>query len=134
MRLRKIYPIETNREYPCPCRRKGKLLPIVLTEALGCELCQNIFVLSPQAKSIEQLNISYPYKKVWYWTGRKWITKGKPWQENYFLLTTIGFLFSLLICVSLFVALKVGINLISAIMVGLIIILLFVCLWFAYRR
>lgn len=133
MRLRKICPIETNREYPCPCRRKGKLLPIVLTEALGCELCQNIFVLSPQGKSIEQLNISYPYKKVWYWTGRKWITQDKPWREN-LLLTAIVFLFALLIfCIPLLV-LKVGTSLISAIMVGLIIILLFVCLWFAYRR
>ncbi len=52
MRLRKVHPIDLNSEYPCPCRRKGKLSNIVLTEAMGCQLCQNIFVLSDEGECI----------------------------------------------------------------------------------
>lgn len=134
MRLRKIHSIDLNREYPCPCRRKGKLSNIVLTEALGCELCQNIFVLSPQGKSIEQLNAHYPYKKSWYWTGRKWVITKKPWQENYLIIAIMCFLLSLLISTPLLISLKGGINLFSVIIVGLIIIFLSVFLWLAHPR
>ena len=132
MRLRKIHPIDLNREYPCPCRRKGKLSNIVLTEAMGCELCQNIFVLSPQGESIEQLNAHYPYKKSWYWTGRKWLITKKPWQENYLIVAIMCFFLSLLISTPLLISLRGGINLFSVIILGLIIILLSVFLWLTH--
>ena len=134
MRLRKKHPIDLNREYPCPCRRKGKLSNIVLTEALGCELCQNIFVLSPQGESIEQLNAHYPYKKSWYWTGRKWVITKKPWQENYLIIAILCFFLSLLISTPLLISLKGGINLLSVMIVSLIIIFLSVFLWLVHPR
>jgi hypothetical protein len=135
VRLRKIHPIDLSREYPCPCRRKGKLSNIVLTEALGCELCQNIFVLSPQGESIEQLNAHYPYKKSWYWTGRKWLITKKPWPDNYLIIATMCVVLLslyLLISTPLLISLKGGINLFSVMIVGLIVILLSVFLWLAH--
>ena len=134
MRLRKTYPIDIKNEYPCPCRRQGKICNIILTEAMGCQLCQTIFVLSPSGESIEQLNAHYPYKKAWRWTGRRWINTDKPWQENYFILASLCFVFSILIATPLLIGLKGGINLISAIMVGLILVLLSTFLWCIYRR
>jgi hypothetical protein len=134
VRLRKSHPIDLNYEYPCPCRRKGKLSNIVLTEAMGCQLCQNIFVLSSNGETIEQLNAHYPYKKAWRWTGKKWIATEKPWQENYFILAILCFFFSILISTPLLIGLRGGISLISATIVGLIIILISMFLWFAYRR
>jgi hypothetical protein len=135
VRLRKIHPIDLNREYPCPCRRRGKLSNIVLTEAMGCELCQTIFVLSPQGESIEQLNAHYPYKKAWSWTGKKWIPSKKPWRENYFLIVAIMcFCLFALIFSLLLISLRSGVNLFSVIIVGLIILLLSVFLWLAHPR
>ncbi len=134
MPLRKTNPIDLKNEYPCPCRRQGKLCNIILTEAMGCQLCQTIFVLSATGESLEQLNAHYPYKKEWRWTGKKWISNHKRWYENYFVLSTICLFFSVLISSPLLITFKGGIHLISVIMVGLIIILLAASLWFAYRR
>ncbi len=134
MRLRKNHPIDIKNEYPCPCRRQGKLCNIILTEAMGCQLCQTIFVLSPSGESIEQLNAHYPYKKAWAWTGRRWINTDKSWQNNYLILVSLCFVFSILIAIPVLIGLKGGINIISAIMVGLILILLSTFLWCVYRR
>jgi len=72
-----VYPqktekIDLNTEYPCPCRRRGRLKPIVLTEALGCDRCQQIFVVDESRYAIEQLSTYHPYKQVWRWTGHQW--------------------------------------------------------------
>ncbi len=64
MASRKTQKIDLNTEYPCPCRRKGCLLPITLTEAFGCDRCQQIFVVEESGYVIEQLSTNYPYKKL----------------------------------------------------------------------
>jgi hypothetical protein len=64
--------IEHNQEYPCPCRKQGNLQPIYLTEAFGCNRCQEIFALEENGHIIEQLGSMYPYKKAWRWTGYYW--------------------------------------------------------------
>lgn len=134
MRFGKSHPIDLNSEYPCPCRRKGRLKPIILTEAMGCDLCQQIFVIEENQEYIEQLNPTYPYKKRWEWTGKRWISPQKSWQESYFLLGFTCFLFSILVSSPLLITLTGGLNIISAMIVTLIFIMVCVSLWFAYRR
>ncbi|WP_430640030.1 hypothetical protein WH8501_13590 [Crocosphaera watsonii WH 8501] len=73
VRPHKPVKIDLNQDYPCPCRRKGHLLPIVLTEAFGCDRCQQIFVVEDNGQNIEQLSSSYPYKRIWRWTGYRWL-------------------------------------------------------------
>lgn len=72
MPSKKAEKIELNAEYPCPCRRRGRLVPIVLTEAFGCNRCQQIFVVAPSDDTIEQVSTHYAYKPRWRWTGKEW--------------------------------------------------------------
>lgn len=78
-----VQKIDLSSEYPCPCRRKGKLKPIVLTEALGCDRCQQIFVVKKDGHIIEQLSSLYQ-KKSWRWTGNRWKNVYARWTQNYF--------------------------------------------------
>ncbi len=98
------HKVDPGASYPCPCRRNGELIPIVLTEALGCQRCQQIFVVRPDGCSIEQLVVTYPYKRIWYWTGLQWqaLRRGlgeQPW------LYTLGLGIFLLLPVILWVPL-----------------------------
>ncbi len=65
------HKIDPDREYPCPCH-KGKLLPITLTEALGCDRCRRIFTIQADGYAIEELAANYPYKRRYVWTGTAW--------------------------------------------------------------
>ncbi|BAQ60518.1 hypothetical protein GM3708_924 [Geminocystis sp. NIES-3708] len=134
MPLGKNHPIDLNCQYPCPCRRKGILLPIILTEAMGCDRCQQIFVVAEKDGYIEQLNPTYPYKKRWRWNGKRWISTKKPWQENYFLWGVICLSFFILISTPILMTLNIGINLIFVTIISLILILLSLSIWFAFRR
>lgn len=82
MRPYKIQKIDLNSEYPCPCRRNGNLKPIVLTEALGCDRCQQIFVVKKDGQTIEQLSSIYQ-KKSWRWTGNRWKNAYTRWTQTY---------------------------------------------------
>jgi hypothetical protein len=64
----KIY---LNQEYPCPCHPSGKLQQIVLTEAFGCDQCHRIFVMKEDCLTIEELSSVYPYKRRYYWNGKR---------------------------------------------------------------
>lgn len=72
MRTYKIQKIDHQADYPCPCRRSGRLNPITLTEAFGCDRCQQIFVVQEDGYVMEQLSTHYPYKRAWRWTGQQW--------------------------------------------------------------
>lgn len=87
--------IDLSSVYPCPCRRQGHLVPITLTEAFGCQRCQQIFVVKQDCHSIEQLSSSYPYKRVWHWTGHHWSTSHRGLSENYWSFT-LGLFFFIL--------------------------------------
>lgn len=95
MRSYKIQKIDLSSEYPCPCRRKGNLKPIVLTEALGCDRCQQIFVVKKDGQVIEQLSSIYQ-KKSWQWTGNRWKNVYHRWTQNY-LPTMFALFFGLTI-------------------------------------
>ncbi len=76
-------PIDLNRDYPCPCRRQGRLVPITLTEALGCDRCQQIFTVEEDGHSITQLVNSYAYRRTWRWSGSQWMVHRPKLSKNY---------------------------------------------------
>ena len=88
MRPYKVQKIDLSSEYPCPCRRKGNLKPIVLTEALGCDRCQQIFVVKKDGQVIEQLSSIYQAKS-WRWTGNRWKNAYDRWSQNYLSIIVI---------------------------------------------
>jgi hypothetical protein len=63
--------IDLAQEYPCPCHLDGKLQQIVLTEAFGCDRCHRIFVMQADGLTIEELATTYPYKRRYYWNGKR---------------------------------------------------------------
>lgn len=82
MRPHKVHKIDLTSEYPCPCRRNGNLKPIVLTEALGCDRCQQIFAVKKDGQVIEQLSSIYQ-KRSWRWTGNRWKNTYTHWSQSY---------------------------------------------------
>ena len=88
MRPHKIHKIDLTSEYPCPCRRNGSLKPIVLTEALGCDRCQQIFAVKKDGQVIEQLSSIYQ-KKTWRWTGNRWKHAYARWSQSYLSIMLI---------------------------------------------
>ena len=82
MRPNKVQKIDLNSEYPCPCRRDGHLKAIVLTEALGCDRCQQIFAVKKDGQVIEQLASVYQ-QKTWRWTGNRWQKAHGRWKQSY---------------------------------------------------
>ena len=65
--------IDLKVDYPCPCRRKARLIPIVLTEALGCDRCPNVFVVKEEGDQVEQIAGLLLSRRIWRWTGQQWV-------------------------------------------------------------
>lgn len=131
----KAHKIELNTEYPCPCRRRGHLTPITLTEAFGCTRCQQIFVVEEGGFVIEQLSTSYPYKRSWRWSGHQWNVVHPGLGDSYLPLA-LGILLVLL-SIWLPVALHnpSGANIVLwAIVALLLAVLPALMVWLAYRR
>jgi hypothetical protein len=78
----KANKIEPDCTYPCPCRKQGELCPIMLTDALGCSHCHHIFVVHKDGYTLEQVSSAYPYKQLWYWTGRVWSPIKPPLRKS----------------------------------------------------
>ena len=104
MPLQKVQKIDINASYPCPCCRRGYIRPISLTEALGCDRCQQIFVVGEHGQTIEKVSTNYPYQRSWCWTGTRWIIKrSSPYQMGrgnftfYLLLVTLAVIILLLL-------------------------------------
>lgn len=131
MRHQKYQKIDLDKDYPCPCRRRGRLQPIVLTEALGCDRCQQIFVVQDNGHVIEQLSSTYPYKKAWCWTGNRWISAAENFGDNYVPVMLV--LILLVIMVSFILTFRTSLGLSMAFWLALVILptLIF---WLAYRR
>ncbi len=135
MQTQKPHKIDLSAEYPCPCRRHGRLTPITLTDAFGCDRCQQIFVVQENGYTIEQLSTHYPYKKVWRWTGRQWAMVHPSMARGYlpmFVLTVLlGLAFLLLITtLQSILSSDVAFRIIAA----LVLVMLLLMLWVAYRR
>ena len=136
MPSQKAQKIDLNTEYPCPCRRRGALVPIALTEAFGCNRCQQIFVVEESGYAIEQLSTSYPYKKAWRWTGHRWNTANASLGESYLPVALVIVLVLLIVWLPL--ALnnsQKGTNIILwALLAVLLAALPGLMVWLAYRR
>ena len=133
MQSQKTHPIEFKSDYPCPCRRRGRLTPIVLTEAFGCSRCQQIFVVEEGGCVIEQLAATYPYKRSWRWTGHQWNVV-RPGLGDSYLPLALGVLLVLL-SIWLPVALNSGAGgILWAIVALLLAVLPALMVWLAYRR
>ncbi|HBK98193.1 MAG TPA: hypothetical protein DD001_13225 [Microcoleaceae bacterium UBA10368] len=134
MPSQKAPKIDLNGDYPCPCRRRGRLVPIVLTEAFGCNRCQQIFVLDESGQVIEQLSTNYPYKQAWRWTGQQWNRSNRGWRADYLPLSLGMILVPLMIWLPL-ALLSPGPNIILwAMLAGVLAMLPALMVWLAYRR
>jgi Cu/Ag efflux pump CusA len=70
----------------------------MLTEAFGCDRCQQIFVVDEKKQVIEQLSTNYPYKRAWRWTGSRWNAASYGLGE-----TGLSALFTIVILLVIFV-------------------------------
>jgi uncharacterized membrane protein len=105
----------------------------VLTEAFGCDRCQQIFVVDEKNQVIEQLSTNYPGKRAWRWTGYRWITAHYGIGESGLPLILVIFLVVLFIVLSLALRLLPSISMIlTALAILLSIVLLM--FWLAYRQ
>ncbi|MEC4983152.1 MAG: hypothetical protein SAJ37_05995 [Oscillatoria sp. PMC 1068.18] len=131
----KAQKIDLNAEYPCPCRRKGCLQPITLTEAMGCDRCQQIFVVEENGYVLEQLSTSYPYKRSWRWSGHRWITANTGLRESYLPIAMCIILVPLIVWLPVALRLPPSQNVIFwALLVVLVLLLPALMVWLAYRR
>jgi hypothetical protein len=132
----KPYKIDLNADYPCPCRRRGRLTPIALTDAFGCDRCQQIFVVQDNGYAIEQLSSHYPYKKAWRWNGYQWIAVQPAIIRGYLpmmiLTALLGLVFLLLVTTTLQSLLDPQTA--FRVIAGLVVVMLGLMLWIAYRR
>ncbi|MGF1536037.1 MAG: hypothetical protein ACFB4J_06075 [Elainellaceae cyanobacterium] len=131
MQINRHSKINLSQDYPCPCRRRGRLIPIVLTEAFGCDRCQQIFVVHESGETIEQLSSTYAQKRVWRWTGHQWSLAQATLGQEFLplaLMVLLGLVIVLLIAtLNAEVGLRVGV-------VTVLLATLAFVLWFAYRR
>ncbi|GAB4301376.1 MAG: hypothetical protein Fur0025_41520 [Oscillatoriaceae cyanobacterium] len=65
------------------------MIPIVLTEAFGCNRCQQIFVVQQGGYVLDELATSYPYKRSWLWNGKHWRVSHPGPGPSYFLVVLL---------------------------------------------
>ena len=135
MQSENIEKIEFDGEYPCPCTRKGRLTPITLTEAFGCDRCQQIFVVEDNGYVLEQLSTTYPYKRAWRWTGSVWHVVHPKLGESY-LPMALGIIVVLVLFWLPFALLQsTGTSIIASAIVAIILAIVpAVMVWLTYRR
>jgi hypothetical protein len=68
----------------------------MLTEAFGCDRCQQIFVVLEDGQTIEQLASLNPQKKLWRWNGKNWVLIRPQCNRRYLFF---GFLVILVIVI-----------------------------------
>ncbi|MBW4577397.1 MAG: hypothetical protein KME08_19335 [Aphanothece sp. CMT-3BRIN-NPC111] len=131
----KAQKIDLNTEYPCPCGRRGRLVPIALTEAFGCNRCQQIFVVQDNGYAIEQLSTTYPYKRSWRWMGNKWSTANTGIGDSYFPVAVGIIVVLLIVWLPLALRSTASPNIILwTLLAVLLAVLPALMVWLAYRR
>jgi hypothetical protein len=136
VRTYKSQKIDQSADYPCPCRRNGQIKPITLTEAFGCDRCQQIFVVQDNGYVIEQLSTHYPYKRAWRWTGHQWRLDRSSISTSYMPVLVIA-LFGVVVFFLLLATLQTPeggqtvVRLMAALTVSLLLVFMF---WLASRR
>jgi hypothetical protein len=131
----KAQKIDYTQEYPCPCRRKGTLVPIALTEALGCNRCQQIFVVEDNGYALEQLSTTYPYKKIWRWLGNRWQPASSGLGESYLPIVMGVVLVLLIVWLPLALRSSGGLQILFFALVSILLAILpALMVWLTYRR
>jgi hypothetical protein len=74
----KSHKIDLQQSYPCPLCR-GKLQPITLTDAVGCDRCHLIFVAEEDGYTMMQVGVN---ARSWYWCGKQWNLSDRKLKEN----------------------------------------------------
>lgn len=67
MRFQEPTKLDLSNDYPSHCRQRGLLFAVVLTEAFGRLLRQQIFVDREDGQAVEQLSSGCPYKRSGCW-------------------------------------------------------------------
>ncbi len=132
---KKEHKIDCKKDYPCPCPRRGRLIPITLTEAFGCNSCQQIFVLKKEGYVLEQLPTHNPYKRSWRWDGHHWQKADDNFRESYLSVAILVSLMLLVIWLLLALQSPQGANIVPwVIFAVLLAIFPALMVWLAYRR
>ena len=135
MQSKKAKKIDLNADYPCPCRRRGRLIQITLTEAFGCDRCQQLFVVEDNGYVLEQLSTSYPYKRAWRWMGNRWSVSQPRFEQSYLPVAFGIILVLLIVWLPLAWRSPNGANiLIWAMVAVLLAVLPAMMVWLTYRR
>ena len=137
MRPYRTQKISLKNDYPCPCRRRGRLKPIILTEALGCDRCQQIFVVKENGQVIEQLSSIY-HKQAWRWTGYRWANvypglSGKSLSALFVVIVLLPLITAIVLPIVLY-RLSSDNIIFWGIACSLLIATLVIVLWLAYRH
>ncbi|WP_310417565.1 hypothetical protein [Chamaesiphon sp. OTE_8_metabat_110] len=134
------HKIHLDQEYPCPCHLHGKLQHIVLTEAFGCDRCHRLFVLQADGLTVEELAATYPYKRRYYWNGKRlkvlrslpkdsfWASRHESWAIWMQTLGAIGLVLLLLQLYCRAILTSPLLNLVISIAIA-IIVLIVITLW-----
>jgi hypothetical protein len=106
-----------------------------LTEAFGCDRCQQILVLEENGQILEQLSSSYPYKRAWRWTGHRWV-QIRPRLGNPYFPLMVGTVFFLVMgWFFLILRSPSSLSMILGIVIAILLITFVATLfWIAYRR
>jgi len=91
----KCHKIDLQQSYPCPLCR-GKLQPITLTDASGCDRCHMIFTVEEDGYGMTQVGVN---ARVWYWFGDQWNLLTKKNIENQHLAEFAFMRLILILCV-----------------------------------
>ncbi len=95
MHIHKPQKIDLEQIYPCPCpRKRGKLKPIALTDAFGCDRCSLLFELENDGYSLLQVGGIDSQRHTWQWIG-KWRAI-REYQQYPLLETVLMYMTSLL--------------------------------------
>ncbi|HEY9705098.1 MAG TPA: hypothetical protein V6C58_21855 [Allocoleopsis sp.] len=131
----KLQKIELNTEYPCPCKRKGHLLPMILMEAMGCDRCGQIFAVEQEGYLLEQVSSTYPYKRFWHWSGKKWMTANQNIKYAYIPILMVVTMILTIIVLGMALIPKTQTNIImGSIMLIFMGLLTMMIVWQAYVR
>jgi hypothetical protein len=77
--IQKPQKIDLEQIYPCPCpRKRGKLKPIALTDAFGCDRCSLLFELENDGYNLLQLGGLDSQRHRWQWVGKWQAIRERP--------------------------------------------------------
>jgi len=74
--------------YPCPLCWQGQLQPMVLVDAYGCSLCQQILLVNLDQQTVHPVDGSQPLG--WRWQGHGWQPLHHPPQDVTLILWGLG--------------------------------------------